>query len=108
MRVLRLCSLLAVSFLFACRFQSDLRDRVEAQVNNRLLVGSSPDAALHFLDSLGLEHSAYLRQTDRIITANFGESYRLLSVSSNVYLTLFYDEHDRLSRADVEEIMTGP
>ena len=90
-----------------CKPHSDLRQQVQTHLESALRLGSTPERALQVLDSARVTRSEYLRD-DRIITANFGESYRFLMVSSSVYVTLYYDPNDRLIRIRVEEIASGP
>jgi len=97
-----------IMLLTACKPHSNLRQRVQAQLNEELPCGSTPQRALQVLDSAHVEHSEYLPEEGRIITANFGESYRLLLVSSSVYVTFYFDENNLLTRTKVEEIATGP
>jgi hypothetical protein len=92
----------------ACRPQTNLRAKVQAKLEQELPIGSTPEQALRLFDSARVQHSQYLRDRGRVITANFGESYRLLLMSNSVYVTLHYDERDRLNRHDVEEIASGP
>jgi len=97
-----------ILLLAACKPHSNLRQRVAAQLHQELPPGSTPQRALQVLDSARVEHSGYLPDAGRIITANFGESYEFLLISSSVYVTLYFDEHNLLARIKVEEIATGP
>lgn len=96
------------TMLTGCKPHSDLRGRVQALLDRELPLGSTPQRALEVLDSSRVKHSAYLKDANRIITANYGESYRFFLVSSSVYVTLYFDSNDRLLRAKVEEIGSGP
>jgi hypothetical protein len=105
MRILRLgVGVLAVALL-GCHRRANLAD-IKSLTDRELPVGSSPQRALALLDSLHAEHSDY--GANRVITANCGESYGKGPVSGNVYVVLYYDPRDHLSRAETKEVLTGP
>lgn len=101
-----LVALIAFFGLFY-RPHTNLLERTRTEIARRLPIGSSSDRAIAVLDSLHVVHSD-LVTPDRIITANFGESYRLFLVTSSVYLTLYFDKDRRLEQTKVEEIGSGP
>lgn len=93
--------------LFGCsRAPRPTEASVRGTVGRLIPLGSNPQHTLHVLDSLKVEHSTYGK--NRIITANFGESQSKGLVSGAIYVTLYFDEGDRLVRSEVKERFTGP
>lgn len=107
--VLGLLLFVAIAALVALFYRphTNLLERTRVNLERILPSGSTTDRAIAVLDSLRVVHSS-LVMPDRIITANFGESYRLFLVSSSVYVTLYFDASDRLQQTKVEEIGSGP
>jgi hypothetical protein len=107
MRLILIAVVLGVLGLLGCTRRSRPTEAgVRATVDRFIPLGSDPQHTLRVLDSLKVEHSAY--GNNRIITANFGESQSKGLVSGAVYVTLYFDEGDRLVRTEVKERFTGP
>lgn len=100
--------ILTCAIAFSCRTRTSVA-RVEATLESLLPLGADTIRSLRVLDSLGVEHSAYV-QKDRLIQASFGTSGRRYFglVRDDVYVTLHYDSTHRLVRREVKELSTGP
>jgi hypothetical protein len=68
--------------------------------------GTPAPRVLAVLDSLGAEHSDVLR--DGRVTANFGESWRVLIMYANVFGAFQFDTTGHLVAQHFEEIASGP
>lgn len=107
MRVTSLVAIIGALPLLGCpRRPRPTEASVRATVDSIIPRGSSPQRTLQVLDSLKVEHSIYGK--NRIITANFGESHSKGLVSGAIYVTLYFDNGDRLTRSEVKERFTGP
>jgi hypothetical protein len=98
---------LAAAVFFFWPHRSGLTEQgVRTTVERFIPLGSSPESTLRVLDSLKVEHSQY--GTNRVITANFGASQSKGLVSGAIYVTLYFDTSNHLTRHDVKEYLTGP
>ena len=107
MLVLGLCLLAVVAVYLRVRVTpEELRTRIEQE----LPVGSSADQVLHFLDSLGCEHSdVFSPRVDtefpgakRMITAAIRGFRKGNLLAAGVFMTFVLDDHDNLVRYKVE------
>ena len=97
----------ALVILVGCRHRTPATAAsVQATIDTLIPAGSTVRHALRVLDSLTVEHSDY--GANRIITANFGETTSTVFVSGAVYVTLYFDQTDRMNRREVKEHFTGP
>jgi hypothetical protein len=95
-----------VAFAFLGCHKRTSYSEMKALIDHELPVGSSPERALALLDSMHAERSDY--GPNHIITANLGQSYSKGPVNGNVYVVLHYDAQNRLTKAETNEVLTGP
>lgn len=87
-------------------------DQIESQIKKEIPIGSSKTQVIAFLESHSYEHSAYYKpelyyEKNKTINASTPrKSYGILT-EGKIYMTLMFDQNDKLVNYKVEEILTG-
>lgn len=86
--------------------------QVESQIKTEIPIGSTKAQVIAFLDAHGYDHSAnykpelYYNRTKTINASVPKKSYGVLT-EGKIYITLVFDNKDKLASYKVEEVFTG-